>query len=109
MQHATTKSGARGRRRPGAGVSVSATPGRAGELESQIQALRLQLDERRGVEEALRSSEDAVRRSEVRMRHVLDSALHGLVVVDRAGRIEMVNRQIEAMSATGARSCSEAP
>jgi PAS domain S-box-containing protein len=39
----------------------------------------------------------ALHRMQEQLRRVFDSVLHGLLLVDRAGRIEIANRQIEAM------------
>lgn len=66
--------------------------------ENQLQALNRQLEERvaaRTVE--LQRVNEALRRSEERVRDVVESVLHGLVLVDRTGRVELVNRQLEIM------------
>jgi PAS domain S-box-containing protein len=44
-----------------------------------------------------RRSEQALRESEVRLREVFEAVLHGLIVVDHKGRIEIVNRQVEIL------------
>jgi len=44
-----------------------------------------------------KAGEQAMRQSEARIREVVESVLHGLVVVDQNGRIALVNRQLETM------------
>lgn len=62
-----------------------------------VGAIATDITERRRSEQVLRESDLAVRQSEVRLREVFEAVLHGLVVVDRLGRIEIVNRQLEIL------------
>jgi PAS domain S-box-containing protein len=67
-------------------------------MQSQLQALNRQLEERVAVRTAeLELANQALRQSEERVRDVVESVLHGLVLVDRSGRVELVNRQLESM------------
>ena len=62
-----------------------------------VGAIATDITERRRSEKALRERDLAVRASEERLRAVFEAVLHGLIVVDREGRIEMVNRQVEIL------------
>jgi len=62
-----------------------------------VGAIGTDITERKRVEQALRASQLALRQSQQRTLAVVESVLHGLVVVDAQGRIELVNAQLEAM------------
>jgi PAS domain S-box-containing protein len=66
--------------------------------ESQLQALNRELEGRVAARTGeLQAVNQALRHSEERVRDILEAVLHGLVLVDRTGRVELVNRQLEAM------------
>ncbi len=70
---------------------------RTAELEAANQALRDRFDAGQLAAGALEAKEEQLRAGEQRLREVVESVLHGLVVVDHEGRIELVNRQLELM------------